>query len=102
LPKAARWALLILVLGAGLGFIPEYRSKMDRQKQADAKIIKEAGKQLAELTRRSLQQRKPAIENTTKSLESVASLGDQLTKKSLTRSEALKDLASGTDKLKDH
>ncbi len=101
LPKAARWALLILMLGAGLGFVPEYRSKADKQKQADAKIIKEAGKQLAELTRRSLQQRKPAIENTTKSLESVASLGDQLTKKSLTRSEALKDLASVTDKLKD-
>jgi len=101
LPKAARWTLLILVLAAGLGFVPEYRSKADKQKQADAKNIKEVGKQLAELTRRSLQQRKPAIEGTTKSLESVTSLGDQLTKKTLTRSEALKDLASVTDKLKD-
>ena len=101
LPKTARWALLILVLGAGLGFVPEYRSKQARQQQADAKNIKEVGKQLADLTRRSLQQRKPAIENTTKSLESVTSLGDQFTKKSLTRSEALKDLASVTDKLKD-
>jgi hypothetical protein len=101
LPKAARWALLLLVLGAGLGFVPEYRSKKTLQQQADAKNIKAVGKQLAELTRRSLQQRKPAIENTTKSLESVASLGDQFTKKSLTRSDALKDLASVTDKLKD-
>ena len=101
LPKTARWALLILVLGAGLGFVPEYRSQKARQQQADVKNIKEVGKQLAELTRRSLQQRQPAIENTTKSLESVASLGDQLTKKTLTRSEALKDLASVTDKLKD-
>jgi hypothetical protein len=25
--KAARWAALILVLAAGLGFVPEYRSK---------------------------------------------------------------------------
>jgi len=101
LPKAARWALLILVLAAGLGFVPEYRSQADKQKQADAKVIKEAGKHLADLTRRSLEQRKPAIENTTKSLESVTSLGDEFTKKSLTRSEALKDLASVTDKLKD-
>src|SRR5437773_1338244 len=102
LPKTARCTLLILVLGAGLGFVPEYRSQKARQQQADVKNIKEVGKQLAELTRRSLQQRQPAIENTTKSLESVASLGDQLTKKTLTRSEALKDLASVTDKLKDH
>ena len=101
LPKAARWVVLILVLAAGLGFVPEYRSKKARQQQADAKVIKEAGKQLTDLTRRSLQQRKPAIESTTKALESVTNLGDLFTKKSLTRSDALKDLASVTDKLKD-
>jgi len=101
LSKAARWAVLILVLAVGLGFVPEYRSKADKQKQADAKIIKEVGKQLTDLTRRDLSQRKPALERTEKSLESVSELGDKLQKASLTRSEALRDLASATDKLKD-
>lgn len=101
LTKLARWALLLLVLAAGLGFVPEYRSKAHLQKQADAKVIKEVGKQVAELARREIQQRPPAMETTKKSLESVAELGDQLNKKILTRSEALKDVASVSDKLKD-
>jgi hypothetical protein len=100
LTKATRWALLVLVLAAGLGFVPEYRSKAFAQKQADAKVIKEAGKKVADLTRHKLQQRPPALENTKKSLESVSELGAKLEKMSLTRSEALKDLASASDKLK--
>jgi hypothetical protein len=100
LPKAARWAVLILAVAVGLGFVPEYRSKAQQQKQADAKVIKEVGKQLGDLTRRDLSQRKPTLEPTQKSLESVSELGDKLQKVSLTRSEALKDLASATEKLK--
>lgn len=101
LTRAARWAFLVLLLAAGLGFVPEYRSKAFVQQQADQKVIKEAGKQLAELTKRDLEQRKPALETTQKSLEAVTELGDQMQKASLTRSEALKDLASATDKLKE-
>ena len=37
LSRATRWAVLVLVLAAGLGFVPEYRSKAHRQKQTDAK-----------------------------------------------------------------
>jgi hypothetical protein len=102
LPKAStRWALVALALTAGLGFVPEYRSKAFKQKEADKQVIKEVGKQLAELTRRDLQKRPPALETTQKSMEAVTDLGDQLTKKAVTRSEALKDLAKVTDKLKD-
>jgi len=100
LSQAARWAVVILVLAAGLGFVPEYRGKAFVQKQADEKVIKEAGKQVADLTRRELQQRPPALETTKKSLEAVTELGEKLEKMSLTRSEALKDLASASDKLK--
>jgi|ERR1051326_820510 cellulose biosynthesis protein BcsQ len=102
LPKAStRWALVALALAAGLGFVPEYQSKTFKQQQADKQVIKEVGKQLAELTRRDLQKRPPALETTQKSMESVTELGDQLTKKAVTRSDALKDLAKITDKLKD-
>ena len=101
LPRGMRWALLVLALGAGLGFVPDYQSKAYKQKQAEQQSIKEAGKQLADLTRRSLDKRPPALEPTQKALEAVGDLGDQLTKKAFTRSEALKDLANMADKLKD-
>jgi uncharacterized protein with von Willebrand factor type A (vWA) domain len=101
LTKASRWALLVLALAAGLGFVPEYRGKNYRQKQADQKVIQDTGRHLTELTKRSLQTRPPALETTQKAMEAVNELGDQLTKKPLTRSEALKDIASITDRLQD-
>ena len=101
LPKATRWAVVVLALGAGLGFVPEYRSKSFRAKKADQQNIKEIGRQLADLTRRSLEKRPPALEPTQKALEAVNELGDQLAKKTFTRSEALKDLANVAEKLKD-
>ncbi len=100
--KVVRWALLVLILAAGLGFVPEYRSKSSLQKKADEANIKQVGKTLADLTRHDLQKRAPMLEPPTqKALESVADMGDQLTKKTLTRSEALKDLANLATKLKD-
>ncbi len=101
LPRAARWALLVLLIAAGLGFVPEYRSKQFLQKQAEQQNIKEVGQRLIELTKRSLDQRPPVMETTHKSIESVEKLGDEFTKKTLTRSDALKDLASVAEKLKD-
>jgi len=100
LPKTAHWAVLLLALGAGLGFVPEYRSKSYLQKKEDEANIKNTGHLLAELTRHSLEKRTPALEPTQKALEGVAQLGDQLTKKSLTRDEALKDLSNVAEKLR--
>lgn len=101
LPVTARWALLLLLVGAGLGFVPEYRTPKFLQQQADAKHIQETGRQLAELTRHELQQRPPALEVTRKSLEEIAVLGDELAKETLTRSEALRDLVSAAEQLKE-
>lgn len=100
LPKISRWALLILALGAGLGFLPEYRTKAYIEKQTDALNIKAAGQKIVEITRQNLERRPPAMEPTRKALESVEQTGLQLAKNNLTRTEALKDLASVTDKLK--
>ena len=101
LPKATRWALVVLAVAAGLGFVPEYRSKSFLQKKADEQNIKEVGKRLVDLTRRNLEKRPPVLEPTQKALEAVSDMGDQLTKKVFTRSEALKDLANVAEKLKD-
>jgi hypothetical protein len=99
LPRATRWALLVLALVAGLGFVPEYRSRNYRQKQSDEQRIKEVGQRLTELTKRNLEKRPPALEQTQKSLEAVEDLGQKLSRANLTRSDALKDLASVSDKL---
>jgi hypothetical protein len=81
--------------------VPEYRSKNYLQKQAEREAIKEAGRHLADLTKHNLEKRPPIMESTMKAMEAVSDLGDQLTKKAFTRSEALKDLANVAEKLKD-
>jgi arginine repressor len=101
LTRPARWAALILVLIASLGFVPEYRSANYKQKVADKENIAATGQQLAELTRRSLDQRPPAMEPARQAMENVNELGEQLQKRIETRSEALKELANVSEKLKD-
>lgn len=101
LPKASQWALIFLVLGVGLGFVPEYRSKDYVQKKADEAVIKQTGRELAALTKRSLQTRPPVSEGAKKALEQVEELGQHLEQARLTRGEALKDLTSMTEKLKE-
>ncbi len=100
LPRVSRWALLLLALSAGLGFVPEYRSKEFQNKKADAAAIKEAGNKLLELTKHNLEHRPPALEPTRKTLETVEQLGVHMDQGQLTRSEALKDLSNVADKLK--
>ncbi|HWX21269.1 MAG TPA: hypothetical protein VN578_15320, partial [Candidatus Binatia bacterium] len=101
LPRSTRWALVCLALVAGLGFVPEYRSKSYLQKKADEQHIKEAGKQLVELTRHNLENRAPVLPATQTNLEAVTAIGTELSKQPLTRSEALKDLANVAEQLKD-
>ena len=99
LPRVTRWAVLVLAVAAGLGFVPEYRSRSYRQRQNDATVIRDTGKQLAELTRRQLDQRPPALEPTLKAMASVAELGRELARSPLTRGEALRTLGNAAEKL---
>jgi flagellar biosynthesis chaperone FliJ len=99
LPRLARWCVVVLALSAGLGFVPEYRSDAHRQRQQEAVVIQEAGRQLTELVRRELQSRPPALEPTLAALDSVNELGEQLAQVRLDRSQALKELASVTDRI---
>jgi hypothetical protein len=99
LPSRARWVAIVLVLAAGLGLVPEYRSKAFLQKQEDSIVIRDVGKNLAELARRDLAQKPPALPAVQKSMEELTELGDKLGKHTLTKTEALKDLANAADKL---
>lgn len=99
LPRVSRWALAALALGAGLGFIPEYRTPAYLQKQQDAQAVKQAGRLLLDLTRHNLEHRDALLPPIRQSLEAVQELGLRLDKVSLSRSDALKDLASVTEKI---
>lgn len=98
-PRAARWAILLLALCAGLGFVPAYRTKAQQQRALDAANIKDVGRNLTELMRRELVQKPPVLPATEKSMERVTELGGRLEKQTLTRSEALHDLASVTEQI---
>lgn len=100
LPRASRWALLILAVSVGLGFVPEYRSKEFKDNKLDAAIIKESGKKLVELTKQNLERRPTVMEPTRKAMEAVETTGLQMAKTTMTRNDALKDLAKVTDQLK--
>lgn len=100
LPRIARWAVGLLALTVALGFLPELRSQAHIRQQKDAEAIKDTGRQLANLTKRSLEQRKPVLEPTRKNLEDLKDLGTRLQSAKLTRDDALKDLAKATDQLK--
>jgi polyhydroxyalkanoate synthesis regulator phasin len=100
LPRVSRWAVAVLALGAGLGFIPEYRTKAYIEKQQDAQAIKEAGRHIVEITHETLEHRPPALEQTRKAIESTEEVGLRLDKGTLTRGDALKDLANVANTLK--
>lgn len=99
LPRASRWVLLVLALGAGLGFVPEYRSAAHLQKQREKESVREAGRNLAELSRRTIEKRTNVLESTRQSLQSVGELGDRLEKRPATRNEALQEVAKLTEKV---
>lgn len=100
LPRAARWFTGLLAIIAALGFLPELRTPEQIQKQKDADAIKDTGRQLASLAKRSLEQRRPVMEPTRKNLEDLKELGTRLQSAKLTRDDALKDIAKTTDQLK--
>jgi hypothetical protein len=100
LPRISRWALAALALGAGLGFVPEYRSKAYVEKKQEAQVLKEVGKRIVEITHQTLEHRPPVLDTTRKAVENAQELGLRLDKGVLSRNDAIKDLANVADKLK--
>lgn len=92
LSRAASWSVLVLVVAAGLGFVPEYRSAAYLEQQRDRQNITEVGQRLAELTKRSLDARPPALEPTQKSMGEVIDLANVLVKNPPLRGEAVREV----------
>jgi hypothetical protein len=97
---AGRWAALVLLLGAVLGFVPEYRTKEHLRKQQEAENIRETGRRLAEMTRRAMEQERPKLEVARTALEETAVLGDRLAVTAPGRDEALRELSNAAERLR--
>lgn len=100
LPSVVRWVVLSLVLTVTLGFLPEYRTKAHQQAAKDAEVIREVGRELAQLSKRTLEQRPNLTEPVRQNVENVQELGERLGQVKLGRDDALKDLAKATEQLK--
>jgi polyhydroxyalkanoate synthesis regulator phasin len=101
LPPVSRWSLAALALAAGLGFVPEYRTTAYLEKQQETQAVKEVGKRIVEVTRQTLDRRPPALEPARQAIENAEQVGLRMDKATLSRNDALKDLASVADKLKE-
>ncbi len=100
LPRIAGWTVLLLAVGLGLGFVPEYRTRKFQQEQADGARIEEVGRRIEQLTRRELAARPPVKESVRESLEAATALGQEFQKATLTRGEALQGISTVQDQLK--
>jgi hypothetical protein len=99
LPRTSRWVLLVLALTAGLGFVPEYRSQAHRQKQREREAVRDVGRNLVELSRRTLEKRTNALESTRQTVQAVNELGQRLEQRPDTRDQALQEVARLTEKV---
>lgn len=101
LTRAAYWSTMVLAVAVGLGFVPAYRTPAQKQRAVEKEVMKDVGRGLSELTRHELASRPPTADPVRQALEQVAALADTFQKAELTRAEALRDLASAQDKLKE-
>lgn len=102
LPRISRWALIMLALLMGLGWVPEYRSKASQEAQLEKQIMQETGREMVEVIRRELARpipRSPEVQN---SLEESIDLGEKMKRVQLSRLDAMKELARVTDSLRRH
>ena len=100
LPSFSRWVVAVLALGAGAGFAPEFRSKGHATAAMDAAVIKDTGRNLVQVTKRTVAEHKPALDATRKAVEDVQQLGERLQSAKLTRDDALRDIAKATEQMK--
>ena len=74
LPKVARWTVLLLFVGATLGFVPEYRSQRYLNAQKEQAVIRETGRHLESFAKRAIRQGLPKMKPTEEAMLSVGEL----------------------------
>ncbi len=100
LTGAAKLAALTLLLCAGLGLVPEHRTETHKRREADAENIQETGRRISEFAKRSLEKRPAAAEQARIAMETAGDLGSGLEKKDLTRTDAMREIATAAEKVR--
>lgn len=102
LPLTGKWAFILLLLIAGLGFVPEYRSQEFEKKEAFKEIAQETGEELAKVLTQKMETRpENADELSDKLIQDGIELANQIGKTKLTKSSALRKLDELADQVKD-
>lgn len=100
LTRAAYWGGFTLLLLSILGFVPEYRSEEHLRQQREAANIRETGRRIAELTRRSIEKQPPVLPSTQSALKETIELGDRIALAPPVRDIAMADLSNAAERLR--
>jgi hypothetical protein len=100
-PRIARWTAVLAVTLGALLLVPEYRSPSRLTAQKDAETVRSTGRQLSQLTRKTLEEPRKLSEPIRQELDQLGTLGDRLQQASLTRDEALKEVSRASEVLRE-
>ena len=101
LPRITRWTAVLAAILGTLLLMPEYRSPARIQARQEADAVRSAGRQLSEVTRKTLAEPRKPSESVRQELDRLEALGDRLQQASLKREEALKEVSRATDRLRE-
>ena len=90
-----------LAVGAGLQLLPEFRSASWLQQQREAAVIKDVGQNLVQVLQRQAEQKTNASPIVQAGIESAIDLGKELERAKLSRPEALKELSTAAEKVRE-
>jgi len=90
-----------LTVGAGLQLLPEFRSASWRQQQREAAVIKDVGQNLVQVLQRQAEQKTNASPIVQAGIENAIDLGKELERAKLSRPEALKELSTAAEKVRE-
>ncbi len=101
LPRIAQWTVVLALILGALLLVPEYRSPSRLQARQDAETVKSSGRQLSQLTRKTLEEPRKVSDPIRQELGQLEALGDRLQQAALTREEALKEVSRASEKLRE-
>ena len=101
LPSVCNRILLVLVACFALGFVPEHRSKSYLEQQRDSAVIEDVGINLENLTKLQVKDNPPKFEQTAELIDFVKDMGREFQRGNLLRDEAMAELTSLAERLRD-
>ncbi len=101
LNRPFRIAVASLAVGAALQWLPEFRSAAWLQKQQEQAVIKDVGQNLVQVLQRQAEQKTNASPIVQAGIENAIDLGKELERAKLSRPEALKELSTAAEKVRE-